>query len=411
MRTLFILILVALVAGVGVVATIESDPGYILLAYGNYTVETSLWVGILVLLVIALVLYLLVRLVKGLFQSRHALAKRRHHRSVQLTNRGLINYIEGNWQKSRRQLLRGARHAEAPLLNYLYAAQSSEKLGDSDKVRAYLSAAESVDADAEIAVELTQAEIKLDAGQYKQAVAALVKARHSASRHPRVLSLLYRAYSELEDWEGLAELLPDLERSNILDAEQLHNLKRQIYLRRLQKAAQREDDAATTLQQQWRDLPGSWRHDQDLLRVYVALLITVDAHEEAGKVAEQALNATWDSELVRLYAFIQRSDSERQLTGAEGWLKDRPDDAALLLCLGRLAARSELWGKARDYLERSYALEKTPEVCAELGRLLAALGEPGVSARYYEEGLLRDVSLPQLPMPEPADISYRLPQS
>ena len=54
MRKLFVIVLVALLLGVGVVALIETDPGYVLVSYGNYTLETSLWVGLLVLLLLLL---------------------------------------------------------------------------------------------------------------------------------------------------------------------------------------------------------------------------------------------------------------------------------------------------------------------------------------------------------------------
>ena len=39
MRRIFAIVLVALLLGVGVVALIETDPGYVLVAYGNYTLE------------------------------------------------------------------------------------------------------------------------------------------------------------------------------------------------------------------------------------------------------------------------------------------------------------------------------------------------------------------------------------
>ena len=44
---------------------------------------------------------------------------------------------------------------------------------------------------------------------------------------------------------------------------------------------------------------------------------------------------------------------------AESWLKQHPDDAALLLTLGRLCAQQELWGKAQSYLDASIAVEPT----------------------------------------------------
>ena len=52
------------------------------------------------------------------------------------------------------------------------------------------------------------------------------------------------------------------------------------------------------------------------------------------------------------------------------------------------SARDKLWGKARDYFESSYRVQRSPEICAELGRLLSGLGEPKVAAAYYREGLL-----------------------
>ncbi|MBN7798245.1 heme biosynthesis HemY N-terminal domain-containing protein [Parahaliea mediterranea] len=402
MRSVFALILIALLLGVGVVAVIETDPGYVLIAYGNYTLETSLWVGLVLLVLFTLLVYGAVRLVRKLFFGQrsvaHWMGARRGRQAARLTNRGLINYIEGNWQKSRRQLLRGARHNETPMINYLMAARASSELGEQDKMREFLGEAERSDAQAGIAVELTQAEIKLDAGQYEQAVATLVRARRNAARHPHVLDLLRQAYLGLEDWDNLAALLPDLTRHQVLPAADLAALERQVHRRRLQLAA-RGGDATQALQQRWQELPAQWKRDRDLLRAYVALLITQDAHDAAEKVCLRALKRDWDSELVRLYAFVHGASDSKQLSQAESWLEEHRDDAQLLLCLGRLAARCELWGKARDYLEASYKLQHTPEVCAELGRLLGALGEPKVSARYFEEGLLRDVKLPELPMP------------
>ena len=51
MRRLFLMLLLTLLAAVGLVALIERDPGYILVSWGLTTIETSLWVGRLLLLV------------------------------------------------------------------------------------------------------------------------------------------------------------------------------------------------------------------------------------------------------------------------------------------------------------------------------------------------------------------------
>ena len=64
MRKIFTLILIALLLGVGVVAMIETEPGYLLLAYGDYTLESSLWVGLVLIVLATLLLYGLVALLR-----------------------------------------------------------------------------------------------------------------------------------------------------------------------------------------------------------------------------------------------------------------------------------------------------------------------------------------------------------
>ena len=73
MRRLFLLVLLTLLSAVGLVALIERDPGYILVSYELTTIETSLWVGLLLLLVFNLVFYYLLRLLHKLLASRGVL--------------------------------------------------------------------------------------------------------------------------------------------------------------------------------------------------------------------------------------------------------------------------------------------------------------------------------------------------
>ena len=70
MRRLFLVVLLSLLAAVGLVALIESDPGYILISYGLTTIETSLWVGLLLLVVFNLLFYVGLRLLRKLLATR-----------------------------------------------------------------------------------------------------------------------------------------------------------------------------------------------------------------------------------------------------------------------------------------------------------------------------------------------------
>jgi HemY protein len=108
-----------------------------------------------------------------------------------------------------------------------------------------------------------------------------------------------------------------------------------------------------------------------------------------------AIKRQFDDRLVERYGRVQGRDPARQLAHAEGWLKDHPQNPVLLLALGRISLRNELWGKARDYLEASLRFDHRPETCAELARLLAQLGDTESSNRLFQQGVvLLDRNLP-----------------
>lgn len=401
MRRLFATALVALLVGVGIVVVIETDPGYVLVAYGNYTLESSLWIGLALLLLLVLAIFLLLRLVYRIVGGRRSLFSwldaRKVRNAQRLSTQGLINFTEGNWLTARRQLVRGAQFNDAPLVNYLLAAHASAQLQDAEKVDEYLRAASDSEPGADMAVKIAQAEVKLRAGEYAQVVAAFDQPTRNYNRHPHVLNLLRQAYLGLQDWDRLLELLPLLQKHKVLSGEELQQLERETHLKRLE----RSDNSLEQLRAIWQKVPKPLQREANLVQAYACSLARLGDHDSAEDVLLRALKNDWQSALVRQLGFVQTSDVQRQLTRAENLLAAHPDDAQLLLSLGRVSARAKLWGKARDYFESSYRLDPNAEVCAELGRLLNGMGEPSVAAAYFREGLLlREDALPALPMPD-----------
>ena len=127
----------------------------------------------------------------------------------------------------------------------------------------------------------------------------------------------------------------------------------------------------------------------------------------AAKAIEYALGKSWNLELVQRYGAQEFGDPARQLLVAENWLKSRPADADLLLSLGRISMRNQLWGKAREYYEASLKIAPSAEAYGELGQLLKHLGdiEAGESyLRNYDE--LVGTQLLNLPMPKPEQVTH-----
>lgn len=403
MNRLFVIALLALLAGVGVVALIETEPGYLLIAYGGYTVESSFWVGILLIATAVLLLYaglrFLARLLGSPGQILNWAGARRLRQAARLSSRGLINFTEGNWSRARKQLLRGARFGESPLLNYLLAARASYRLSEPEAMRRYLTQAAESERAARVAVDLTQAELQLHARQYEQALATLKRAQRSRGKHPFVLHLLCKAYDGLGDLEAMAALLPELRKHRVAGPVELDELEARVYRDLLEKAAVKGNGA--NLRALWNTYPARLRSDEAVQFHYLESLLACDETPVLEKEIVKRLKKQWQPRLVGLYGRIPREGAQKQMAVAEGWLKQRANDPDLLLCIARLAMAERQWVKAREYLERSQAARASEEVCLELGRLLMAVGDHAAAAAAFQSGAaLRREPLPELPQPD-----------
>ncbi len=121
-------------------------------------------------------------------------------------------------------------------------------------------------------------------------------------------------------------------------------------------------------------------------------------HGALRRRLDQALPSVWDSTLLDCYGLVEASDPKQRLERATAWLEDHPNDAALLLCLGRLSIRCAQWGQAETYCKRSLEVKATPAACAELARLEARQGNPEASQALVQRGLALSVGpLAELP--------------
>ena len=187
-----------------------------------------------------------------------------------------------------------------------------------------------------------------------------------------------------------------------MPAAELAELERRASNEHLNLAAQQPDAAVgrSGLDQAWQGLSGAQRQEPALVLAYAEQLRQLGAQDDAEAALRTALKRQYDSHLARLYGLVAANDPLRQLQFAEVLLKQQPQDPSLLLTLGRLCLQNRLWGKARDYLESSLRLQRDPEACAELARLLAQLGETERSNQLFQEGLgLLDKRLLALPLP------------
>ncbi len=412
MIRLLLIILLALLIGTGLSLGLQYDLGYIRISLGNYLIETNFWVGLALLIAVVILIQvtigLLRRFRRGAGVMRGWLARSSGNRARRRTTQGLLALAEGNWPRARKLLTSAAEHADTPLINYLAAAQASFESGDHAAVDELLRKAFESTPGSDMAVGITQAQLQLAGNRLEQALATLLRLRKQSPHHPFVLKLLKNAYLRLEDWKELSRLLPELRKRSVLPESELNELERQVWHNLLERAAadcrrrkeQGEGETSSDeLTQLWDELPGFLRRDEHTIRDYARLLADLGDEAQAETLLRKVLRNHWSDELINIYGRIQGRKPDEQLLMAEQWLKDRPNNPELLLALGRLSLRNELWGKAREYFETSLKLRQSRETLAELSRLNTHMGEEQASIELMMKNLAIDNGLPELPMP------------
>ena len=406
MRRLFVVLLLVLAAAASFAYLVRLDAGYVLIELHGYTVETTAWVAALLVLLGLIAFYylgralvlladLLSRLFSGRPRRHGGFLERLHARRRSHTVRGVLAFAEGRWRAAVKQLARGARHADAPLLNHLLAARASAELGDRELAEGFLQLAREVPG-AQQAVALAQAEAALARGENREALAILDGAALDPAAQPAGIALQLGALERLGEWARIGALLPQARRQKVRPEAMLDAIEDRAYRELLSLEGMKPEALRTA----WEAMPTGARQRPALICAYASALARAGASDEAAAQLGVALKRGWDPELVRAYGLVPAADPRRQLALAESLLAGHANEPELLLALGRIALRNQLWGKARDYLESSLKLAARPDTCAELARLCEHLGETEHSRALLLRAVRGSVGeLPALPMP------------
>jgi HemY protein len=369
---------------------IYEDSGYVLISYKDWSLETSFWFAVLMLVGIFFLIYIIYKV----FQSIYGVSGRWHRwsgsrktrKARKVTSRGLCELAEGNWQSAEKLLTRGADCSETPVINYLAAAYAAQQQQAYERRDNLLHRAHDCTHGAEeMAVGLTQAQLQLNSNQLEQALATLKHLNQITPHHVHVLKLLQQVYLKLADWKDLQSLLPELKKYQVLSEIELTQLQRRVYLALLTNAANASQTQA--LDNVWNEMPKQLHKDSVLVSAYADYLVKRQETVKAEKLLRQALKKNWSEELAYRYGEATVADPAKQLAIAESWVKSNPNDVNLLLTVGKICARNRLWGKARSYFESALRLEPRVEVYKELGKVLEQLGEQQGAMNCYKAGL------------------------
>ncbi len=390
MKTLIWLVGIVAVA-VALTLAARYNTGYLLLVLPPYRVEFSL--NFLIVLGVAgfAAGYALLRFVSATLAlprqvREYRLARRKEKAQATLTE-ALNEYFAGRYSRAERAAAASLELGEHPGLSAVVAARAAHELRAYERRDAFLARAAAAAPGDDVVRIVTAADLLLDERRYPEALNLL---KQLPRRHTAALRLELKAQQQARNWEQVVQLAEALRKRNVFDATQAEQVRRHALAENLKRKAL--DTRA--LEEAWDKVPSPDRRDRRVATAAAQCFIALGGCDRAHRIIEEALEAAWDSDLVALYAECEGGDILKRIERAEAWLKQHPNDAALLLTLGRLCADRGLWGKAQSYLEASLAIEPTHTAHLALARLQEKLGNADAAGRHYRENL--DLALAQL---------------
>jgi HemY protein len=396
MKGLFWIILLFALA-VGLVIAARYNAGYVLIALPPYRVEIALSLLLVLLAVGFILLHSAVRLISSalLMPSRvrqYRVARRRDKAQSSLFE-ALHAYFAGRYAKAEQMAQQAIELGENVRLAAVVAARAAHELRAYERRDSYLERA-ALDAPEHDALRgITEAEFLLDQRRPQE---ALQRLKSLPRRHTAALRLELKAQQQMRQWDQVSSLLPELERRGVYDAEQAENLR----VHAVAESLTRKADDGYALDEAWKKLSEAEKRNPRIGAAAAQSYIAIGRGAEAQAIIEQSLESEWDGDLVLLYPDTAGREGVRLIERAEVWLERHPNDAALLLALGRLCAQQALWGKAQSYLEASISVEPTHRAHLELARLHEKLGNIDAANRHYRQSL--ELALTKLAPARPA---------
>ena len=282
-----------------------------------------------------------------------------------------------------------ARHIEKGMDRFsaaLLGARAAHMIRDYAKRDGYLAQVESFDQRPNLATLMTRAELLFDQRLTDDALHALEQVKKLAPKLTSGLRLELRIRQKRNEPEPMLKLLEQLQKSDAIDALQAEQLRLHAYLLQVQG----NNGSGKQLRDWWAKLPASDRLQPRLAAAVARRLMSLGECQLAGKVIIDTLEKNWDQELIELFGQFPEWETPctdnllKNIQRAETWLPQHPNDADLLLALGRLCHAQELWGKAQSYLEASIAVRPSVAAHLELAEMLEQHGRHDQASPHFK---------------------------
>ena len=399
MRRVLILVACALLLGATIGFLLQKEQTYVLISTKSISFEMTIWIAIIVyLLSISFIIsiLLLISWILGGSGFKSWLITRKKRKNLLETTKGLIYFSDYDWKNSLTTLEKSAPSSLMPSVNYIYAAKSAAEIDDYDRAYQSLALLKTSDPTSSILVEKIRSELLLREERFQEAIQISTDLMTKLPKDSGNIRILIDCYYITEDWKALQRLLPHIKKNRALVDSSFESLELETYENLLKSFRMEMDlknkDNREKADDVWEAMPKHIQNNPVMIASYFDLLKQIDDTGKLSSLMIKSIEKSWNDDLVRRLGSLNSSAPEKILSVVEKWLIKKPENVALLTCLGDICVGAKLLGKGHDYYSAAINIEPSPSLFFKLGNVLSAIGDKTKSTDMFKEGLEFSIS-------------------
>ncbi|MCO4799136.1 MAG: heme biosynthesis protein HemY [Colwelliaceae bacterium] len=359
-RIIFIIVL--FFAAIAISPILIGEKGYILIAMGNITIESTVVTATMMLVALFITLVFSLKILRGGLNlsigtwNKIAFASQR--KAMRNFNKGISAYILGDNQQAEHLLVKSAEPSNLEHIAYLLAASAADKQGLASNTKHYLAQIDDSQKnlkDVGLESVLITVQLLINHEEFSQA-RELIDNHHKHIGHDdRLLSLEIELSLIEKRYSYVVDQLVAARKSKIITDEKVENWESVAFLGAFNEQIQQHDK--DTLNNYWNNLARKVKQREQVIYAYCQVLATHNINQPLSKILLPVVKKGANEKLLKQIRKLPLTHTDELIQAVQKHLHHDQHSAKWLSCLAHLAACTEQWPMAEKAFNSLVQLE------------------------------------------------------
>ena len=380
MIKLIVIALLVLIA-IAVSPMLIGEKGYILIAMGDLTIESTVVTAIFALIVLFISLMFLLKVLRGGVKigtgTWHKFAFASKRRSERDYRKGIAAYLLGHHEEAEKLLASSADKSLSPMTAYLVAAKAAHEQNNEVNTERYLQLADHQGQSVkEHGMEsiLVQLDILMAQQQWQKA-RALLDTYHTYIGHDhRMLAHEINVSLAEQRFEHTIEFIAKAKKQKAISSVQIGQWQSQAYQGKFEQLV--HEQSAQALVDYWQSLGRKLKQDNDIVSAYCQVLAKHQLAEQLNQLLLPVVKKGQNTALIDQVKTLALSQPSELISAAQKHLQKDQHNHFWLSCLGHFALSDKQWPLAERAFN-SIAASQAPMSNIDAKGFARALSQQG----------------------------------